>query len=87
VENVIQLKTDETSNVIDMITREQITKPRYNAAEAEALIENLLIVELTTQEIGQPTPMIIDETITFIETNSGVSRFDVMNRIWEKQAR
>lgn len=74
---------EQTSNVIDIATRQPITEYRYSQAEAETLIEKLIQHELSTTSLHEATPLIIDDLITMIENNSGVSRVEIMEKIYK----
>jgi hypothetical protein len=74
--------------VIDMFTRQEIVEMPHSKADGEMIIQKLLELELTRSiDDSVPTVTLISNVISMVESNTGASRYDVMDRIYtEKKA-
>lgn len=72
--------------VIDIFTRKEIVAGITSKQEGEALIENLLNFEMSRAANPFAGPVeLIDNLITTVENGSGASRYEVMDRIYNKR--
>lgn len=71
------------SKVICMFTRQEITEMPATKEAGEALILNLLEFELKrSTNPFMPNSELISNLILMVEINSGASRYDVMDRLY-----
>lgn len=72
--------------VIDFYTRQEVTELPASKEEGEALIMALLEYELTrSTNPFAPEVELISNVISMVENNTGASRYDVMERIYERK--
>jgi hypothetical protein len=72
--------------VICFYTRREITELPSTVAEGEVLIEHLLRFELGRSDNPFASPVeMIDMLISMVENNSGASRYNVMDRIYNAE--
>lgn len=71
------------SKVICFYTKKEIDKMPASIEEGEALIENILYFELSRSTNPMvPDSALISNLISMIESNTGASRYKVMNKIY-----
>lgn len=69
--------------VICMFTRQEVTDMPATKEAGEALIMNLLTFELTrSTNPFMPESELISNLISMVENNTGASRFEIMDRIY-----
>ena len=74
------------AKVICFYTREEITALPHTKQDGDAMIENLLRLDMQrSKRQGVPDAGLIEALISIVENNTGASRYEVMDRIYGKR--
>jgi hypothetical protein len=72
--------------VIDIVTRKEVTELPASKQDGEKLIEHMLRLELRRSSVNVGPVELISNLISMIENNTGASRYEVMDRIYNKRS-